>query len=99
VSQLPILQLVQPVTMTPHLRNLAHFLALREWLPLHRPRPRLLLSLPVWLLLLRLQWEPLVPLPVLQEQERAALDPQAQVLLLAVQAQARGVKEKVTWLK
>jgi hypothetical protein len=66
-----------------------------------------LLLLPVWRLGLRLQLEPLVPLllgqPERQEQERerVALDPraQAQVLLLAVQAQARGVKEKVTWLK
>jgi hypothetical protein len=61
--------------------------------------------LPVWRLRLRLQLEPLVPLllerPELREQERVALDPraQAQVLLLAVQVQARGVKEKVTWLK
>jgi hypothetical protein len=74
-------------------------------LPLPKTRPQLLLLLPVWRLGLRLQLEPLVPLllerPELREQERVALDPraQAQVLLLAVQVQARGVKEKVTWLK
>jgi hypothetical protein len=72
-------------------------------LPLPKPRPQQLLLLPVWRL--RLQLEPQVPLllgqPERRVQERVALDPraQAQVLLLAVQVQARGVKEKVTWLK
>jgi hypothetical protein len=61
--------------------------------------------LPVWRLRLLLQLEPQVPLllgqPERQELERVALDPraQAQVLLRAVQAQALGVTEKVTWLK
>jgi hypothetical protein len=59
----------------------------------------------VWRLRLRLQLEPQVPLllgqPERRAQERVALDPraQAQVLLLAVQAQALGVTERGTWLK